>query len=290
VRALEAACPDRSFAGARLVDVGFGSTVLETADGLIVRVGKTAEAARGHATEAASLPDLAARLPVAVPVPCLVCRAAPGLPYGAIGYRRLEGQPCQPDTATTATSRDLGRVMAALHQLDSLAFPAMPGARAIWSAWRKLRDDTDEILRGVLSASESHRVARWWDEFLSDRIMQDYRPAVRHGDLWYGNLLIHADGSIAAVLDWEAVAVADPAQDLALSRYLGASFAADVLESYRAHGGAYDGQTEYRVQRHWELREFTGLPLAAAAEDRDEVDECIGKLRAGPILARGRIT
>jgi hypothetical protein len=53
----------------------------------------------------------------------------------------------------------------------------------------------------------------------------------------------------------------------------------------RDHGGAYDDQVEYRVQRHWELREFTGLPLAAAAGDQDEVNECIAKLRAGPILS-----
>ena len=35
-------------------------------------------------------------------------------------------------------------------------------------------------------------------------------PAVRHGDLWYGNLLTQEDGAISAVLDWEMVAIADP--------------------------------------------------------------------------------
>jgi hypothetical protein len=83
---------------------------------------------------------------------------APGLPYGAIGYRRLEGQPCRPDTATAATSRDLGRFMAALHQLDTRGFPAMPDEHAIWRAWRWLRDDTAEILRRMLSTS---RTSAW---------------------------------------------------------------------------------------------------------------------------------
>jgi aminoglycoside phosphotransferase (APT) family kinase protein len=114
--------------------------------------------------------------------------------------------------------------------------------------------------------------------------MQDYRPAVRHGDLWYGNLLIRPGGSITAVLDWEAVAIADPAQDLALTRYLGPAFTASVLDSYRLHGGAYDDQVQYRIERHWQLRELTGLPLAAAVGDLAEIAECIAKLRAGPIL------
>lgn len=124
--------------------------------------------------------------------------------------------------------------------------------------------------------------------------MRDYQPAIRHGDLWYGNLLIQSrtkdaqdqpGGAISAVLDWEAVAVADPAQDLALTRYLGSSFTQNVLDAYCGHGGDYDQEVEHRIERHWELRELTGIPLADAVGDDDEVSECIDKLRAGPILA-----
>ena len=88
------------------------------------------------------------------------------------------------------------------------------------------------------------------------------------------------------MLDWEAVAVADPAQDLALTRYLGPSFTAAVLDAYQGHGGAYDEHIRQRIERHWELREFTGIPLAAAAGDEAELSECIAKLRSGPVLPR----
>jgi hypothetical protein len=65
---------------------------------------------------------------------------------------------------------------------------------------------------------------------------------------------------------------------------LGAAFTATVLDAYRLHGGAYDAEIEYRIERHWQLRELTGLPLAAAVRDLDEIAERIAKLRAGPIL------
>jgi hypothetical protein len=39
-----------------------------------------------------------------------------------------------------------------------------------------------------------------------------------------------------------------------------------------------------RADRHWQLRELTGLPLAAAAGDDEELAECVAKLKAGPIL------
>ncbi len=71
------------------------------------------------------------------------CRPTDALPFGAIGYQRLEG-------ATAATGRDLGRFMATLHQLTS---------------------------------SENRRISHWWEQFLSDRVMREYRPTVRPGDL-----------------------------------------------------------------------------------------------------------
>ena len=284
-QALGSACPGLNLSGVRLVDTGFGSIVLETGDGLILRVARTAAVARGHAIEAVTLPHLARSLPVAIPVPCLLCPPTRELPFGAIGYAKMEGQPCQPGTATAATGRDLGNFLAVLHQLDIRAFPAMPGQHAVWGAWSRLRDDTAAILRDRLTSGENQRMSQWWERFLSDRALREYRPAVRHGDLWYGNLLIRPDGSITAVLDWEAVAIADPAQDLALTRYLGAGFTASVLDAYRRHDGAYDEQVEYRIEWHWQLRELTGLPLAAATGDQDEIAECIAKLRAGPIFS-----
>jgi hypothetical protein len=46
----------------------------------------------------------------------------------------------------------------------------------------------------------------------------------------------------------------------------------------------YNGKIRHRADRHWELRELTGLPLAAAARDDEELAGCVAKLKAGPIL------
>jgi hypothetical protein len=90
-RALQEAFPDLPLCGLRIADIGFGSTVVETNDGIIGRVARTAAAARGHAVEAAVLPALAPMLPAAVPVPAYFCPPGAQLPFGAIGYRRLPG-------------------------------------------------------------------------------------------------------------------------------------------------------------------------------------------------------
>jgi aminoglycoside 2''-phosphotransferase len=278
------AFPELDRSGLRIIATGFGSTVVQTGGGVIVRVGRTPAAARGHAVEAACLPGLAPMLPVEVPVP--VYFRAPGgpLPCGAIGYLRLAGRQCQPDIATEATGRDLGAFLAVLHRADAGAFPAAPGPDQVWDEWLRLRHETSAVLRRRMTRHENARLSRWWDGFLTDRRMREYKPAIRHGDLWYGNVLMGPGGAITAVLDWEAMANADPAQDLALTRYLGSAFTAAVLDTYLRRGGLYDRDVQHRADRHWELRELTGIPLAAYVGDDEEVEECIGKLRAGPIL------
>jgi hypothetical protein len=42
---------------------------------------------------------------------------------------------------------------------------------------------------------------------------------------------------------------------------------------------------QHRTDRHWELRELTGIPNAASVGDDQEIDESVKKLRAGPILS-----
>jgi aminoglycoside phosphotransferase (APT) family kinase protein len=80
-----------------------------------------------------------------------------------------------------------------------------------------------------------------------------------------GNLLVHEHGAISAVLDWETAAIADPAQDLALARYLGARFTTTAVDAYRSSGGTFDHETQDRADRHWELRELTGRTVAITA-------------------------
>jgi aminoglycoside phosphotransferase (APT) family kinase protein len=282
--ALRAAFPALRPGELRVVNVGFGSTVVESANGFIVRAARTGAAARGHAVEAAVLPVLARLLPLPVPVPVLRCPPGPQLPFGAIGYRRLPGQPCRPDTATEKTACDLGSFLAVLHRADARRLPALPGPDEVWQGWCRLRQDTGRLLRSRLTARERQRLDRWWDGFLADADVRHYQPAVRHGDLWYGNLLVQPGGTLSAVLDWELVALADPAQDLALARHLGPAFTGIMVEAYARANGPYSGKIRHRADRHWQLRELTGLPLAAAAGDSEELAECVAKLKAGPVL------
>jgi aminoglycoside phosphotransferase (APT) family kinase protein len=279
----------------RRLQRGFGSTVVETPDGIIFRVARHARAAEGHSREVSLLPALRQRLGVAVPEPeWHLDPRPPGLPYGAIGYRKLPGQEPSRERMGPADSArlaaEMAEVLVALH-----AFPLEEAKRlGLQEADRDpdgrqfeaLCDEVMPVLRERLSPVEFETVICWTEDFRDDGAIDRFRPAVRHGDLWYGNLLVdEATGTLAAVLDWEEAAIGDIASDLARQLHFGEQFFDAVLDAYGARGGRLDAHARRRVERRWELLEFAGIRAALLLEDRAELEETVDKLRRGPILA-----
>ncbi|HEX8696153.1 MAG TPA: phosphotransferase [Longimicrobium sp.] len=288
--ALEAAFPD---AGAvrplRVLGEGFSSVAVATAGGVVFRVGRIPLAAEGYRRERRLLPWLAPRLPAPVPAPRWHAEPSPAFPHGALGYPLLPGEPlhparlAQPDANRIAA--DAAAFLAALH--------AVPGAEAEAAGIEAvepfeprmagLRDAVLPVLRERLAADELGRVARWWDALLADARMRAYAPAPRHGDFWYENLLAEG-GRLAGVVDWEDAALGDPAEDFAPLLYLGRDFAERVLAAYHARGGRVDGEVRHRAARWWEAQEFIGIRYSVRHGDREELEDSLRKLRAGPLL------
>ena len=270
-----------------MLDTGLGSTVLETADGVIFRVARTADAATGHSRERALLAALREAVTVYIPAP--EWRVEPGhahaMPFGAIGYRKLGGAPLSPDLLRRSNriGEDVARFLSSLHR-----FPVEEAKRLSVPRGRDWRQTVAILESEVLPALHEHvtqdeyrSLARWVREVAADRDLDHYRPALCHGDLWFENLLVAGEPlRLVGVLDWEAARIGDPAQDLDVQLYLGEPFAGSVMAGY----GVEESNLPHRVQRFWELREFGGLQWALEQRDRVELEDSLAKLRAGPIL------
>jgi aminoglycoside phosphotransferase (APT) family kinase protein len=295
-RRLEELFPELAVAPIRQLDVGFGSVVLETSDGVIVRIARHASAAEGHAREAKLLPALQGRLPLAVPDPrWRVEPGSPDFPHGAIGHRRLAGKPLSPALLARlgrgSITSELAGFLLALHR-----FPAeeatqlgLPQADRDPDRLRAFRDEVLPPLQDALAPAEYRTVRGWWDRLLADRQMWAFMPRLRHGDLWYDHVLVDERlGRLVAVVDWEAAALGDPARDFATQSHLGEEFAEATLAAYTDQGGQVDRGMKHRISRQWELREFGGIRTALELNDREEFQESVRKLRAGPILSGRR--
>jgi len=122
-------------------------------------------------------------------------------------------------------------------------------------------------------------------DILNDPILDDFVPVLRHGDLWFGNLLIDDQSTrLNAVLDWEHAAIGDPAEDVATQRYLGQDAATAATEHYARLVGGLDGQFLRRADHHFALRDISGLRRCIEMHDDDELDAELRNLRNGPLL------
>jgi aminoglycoside 2''-phosphotransferase len=279
---LARAFPDLRVPPLRELATGFHSVVVETADGIVFRIPRYHGTANGHTMEFRVLPVLAGRLPVAVPRP--EWRVEPGaadFPLGAIGYRKLPGH--TPQMASPTLAAGLAAFLSVLH-----AFPVEEAEELGLQAWIgtrdglvRFRDTVVPALGELLEPHEHERIALWWDEVLEGGELERFDPALRHGDPWFGNLLVNDAGELTGVLDWEGLEIADPAADFAAQHYLGRPFVDDLLERY----GPVDEAFRRRVELLGQLREFGGVRLSLELGDDEELVESVAKLRAGPILS-----
>jgi aminoglycoside phosphotransferase (APT) family kinase protein len=249
----------------------------------VFRIPRYEGTANGHEMEFRVLPVLADRVPAPIPRP--EWRIEPGhpdFPLGVIGYRKLPGR--RPEASSDRLTSDLARFLAALH-----AFPIEEAEALGLQAWIEPRaglllhrDRVLPALGDLLERDEVARVVRWWDAVLAGGELERFRPTLRHGDPWFGNLLVDESGALAGVLDWEGLEIGDPAADFAAQAYFGEEFVDALLERY----GPVEPRFRSRVALLAQLREFGGIRISLELGDAGELAESVDKLRAGPILSR----
>jgi len=148
------------------------------------------------------------------------------------------------DTPTAEKVLDIGQrgrcgesivdTLAAIHAVDVDAVGLGDLARKEGYIERQLkrwygqfRQSTVETGRSVPAVDEMH-------EFLLARIPEQGPATIVHGDYRLDNCMIAADGSVAAVLDWEICTLGDPLADVGLLMV----YWADADDTYSALGAA----------------------------------------------------
>ncbi len=252
----------------------------------MIRAGRSVDAADDYAKEWRIGHFLTEHMRGVLPEPRWYLEPCPDVPHGALGYKKLPGDPPAWDIDPGLTfARGLGAFMARLHQIPVNDARAA-GVPDVDSYLRLLgaRDVIMPVLASRLPPSSLAHIEAWWAALSADRRMQTDRLAVCHHDLWHDNLLRSDSGRLSGVLDIAHIEVGDPAHDFSAPRYFGKAFTAELISAYKAAGGNIAASDAYRAQRFHEGREFGGLAWAIEHDDKREVDEAIAKIVSGPLF------
>lgn len=159
------------------------------------------------------LPELAPRLPIAIPA--LVAKGQPGCGYEWPWSIRewIEGKALTSRSIETAIA--LGRFLAALQGIDTRGAPA--AGEDNFHRGGSLDTYDAEVRRALVILEgriDERKAMALWNEAIATRWSR--APAWVHGDIAPGNLL-EDEGGLAAVIDFGNLAAGDPACDLAIA-------------------------------------------------------------------------
>ncbi|GGQ48987.1 aminoglycoside phosphotransferase family protein [Couchioplanes azureus] len=223
---------------------------------LVARMPKIGWAVDQAESDARWLPVLAPRLPARIPVPLHLGEPGAGFPWRWTVVPWIDGATLpRRGCADIPPARDLAAFVRALHAVDPTGGPVKPpGTRG--SALRHADEGVRRALSRLAGCDDGFDVAAAeaaWDACLAAPAW-DRDPVWIHGDLQPGNIVVDG-GRLAAVIDFGALGVGDPAPDLAAALW---TFTGAARQAYREAVGC--DEATWRRACGWALApSLTGL-------------------------------
>ncbi len=239
--------PDLAELELELMGEGWDNVMYRLGDDYGLRMPRRAIAAPLIENEQRWLPELATRLPLAVPTPVRVGEPGQGYPWRWSVVPWFDGANAEiadlRDPFEAATS--LGWFVRDLNVVAPSDAPHNP-YRAVPLADR--HDVTVERIAQLADEIDAVAITAVWDEMCAAPVYDGPRLWI-HGDLHPANVVVR-EGVITAVVDFGDISAGDRAVDLAGGIML---FEGAALATFRASAGAEDDDDLWRRAYGWAL-------------------------------------
>ncbi len=208
---LAAQHPDLSELPLRPLEAGWDNVMLRLGDDLAVRLPRRASAAVLIEHEQRWLPEIAPRLPLAVPVPLRIGMPGSGYPWRWSVLPWMQGAAADLALPNANQGSTLAKFLYALHVAAPTDAPHNPVRGVPLQQRRTVIEERMERV-GRLTDCITPAVREAWKQALDAPM--DAAPTWIHGDLHSRNVLVE-EGALSAVIDWGDMAQGDRATDLA---------------------------------------------------------------------------
>lgn len=247
VRALVAAQhPDLAGLPLRPAGGGWDNAVWHLGEELAVRLPRRTLGAAAIVAEQRWLPEIAARVGVAVPAAVRTGVATDAFPWTWSIVPWFPGVAADTGNPGPHGARQLGSALHHLHVRAPADLPPSP-YRGVPLAER---EDPRPALDGLHDGSAPSALHRIWTRALAaEEAAPRSHPTWIHGDLHARNLVLSDGGELRAIIDWGDLGAGDPAVDLSV---LWTVLEAGLHTSFCAGYGPLDGVLLARA-RGWAL-------------------------------------
>jgi aminoglycoside phosphotransferase (APT) family kinase protein len=257
---------------------GLVNAVYRLGEDLSVRLPRRPSSTDEVRREEAKLTALASFLPVAIPVVEGIGSPTPAFPGEWSVHRWLSGTTPSPGALVDPLrlARDLAAFVHAFRRIDLPdRAPAYPGERRTRASMDSMDSGTRKVIGELDGLIDTRAALASWEESLA--APYDGREVWVHSDLKPNNLLVSADGRLAAVIDFETCGLGDPACDLFPAWYL---LPANARDEFRAALDVDDaawlrGRGRVLSQALGYLRDFKETNPALANYARYAVDQVL---------------
>ncbi|NGN65003.1 aminoglycoside phosphotransferase family protein [Streptomyces sp. A7024] len=204
--------PDLAGLAVREVVGGWGNQMWRLGDDLVVRVPRTADAPELLRKEQRWLPVLAPRLPLPVPRPVRIGEPSARFPKPWTVMTWVSGAPLDHSSISRGehAAGALAGFLKALHVAAPEDAPIMADRG---DHPRKCTPGFDHFFDAVVPDDLADGVRAVWDDAVAAPEWEG-PPVWVHGDLHPANVVV-SDGTLAGVIDFDAIFAGDPAWDLA---------------------------------------------------------------------------
>ena len=205
---LSAQHPDLAKLPIRPADKGWDNAMFRLGDRLALRLPRRALAARLIEREQRWLPELAERLPLAVPLPIRIGQPGCGYLWSWSVVPWLEGNTADQELPRANQGERIAAFLRALHVAAPGGAPVNPYRGVPLAEKAAVTEARIDRLSNRVTAT----IHRLWHDALAAPI--DTAPVWIHGDLHARNVLVK-DGDFSGIIDWGDLGVGDRATDLA---------------------------------------------------------------------------